>query len=295
MTTGATRTRHGCRRVCAGGSWTSPRCSAADTRQSWTSVPRPGGSRIAGARRLALSFRALRSPLGAARLAKAHPSLGSARHESVDAMLFPIQVVQLSFFRDPEGRPPGALLGAWPTLVDVADADAPEGSASAWSRRIRTGAHARGGVHYHFLPFGEGTAAAPSEGLGELLRRLAPDLFHVHGLGFARDVLALASLAPGTPIIVQDHANRPPRFWRRRVWRREMAIASGVAFCAWSRHRPFDAGLIGRHSGCTKFPNRPAGFCRDRVARRARSPGSTETRACFGWGTWTPTRTRLRS
>ena len=40
----------------------------------------------------------------------------------------------------------------------------------------------------------------------------APDIFHVQGLAFARDVLSLSSLAPGVPIILQDHADKPPRF-----------------------------------------------------------------------------------
>lgn len=160
----------------------------------------------------------------------------------------PIQVVQLSFFSDPEQRPAAQLLEAWPTLVDVADAVRRSGirvsvvQASSHRERI-----ARDGVHYHFLPFGEGQRTLPANAaLAELLRSVAPDLVHVHGLGFPRDVLALASLAPGVPIILQDHANRPPRIWRRGRWRRQMSVAAGVAFCALEQARPFArARLLG--------------------------------------------------
>ncbi len=156
-------------------------------------------------------------------------------------------VVQISFFSDPGRRLPAQLLDAWPTLVDVAEAARQSGirvsviQASTHSEHL-----ARHGVDYHFLPFGEGLRAVPEDAsLQELLRKLAPDLFHVHGLGFPRDVLSLASLTPRVPIILQDHANRPPRIWRRPLWRRAMSVASGIAFCASDQARPFaDAGLV---------------------------------------------------
>ncbi len=80
---------------------------------------------------------------------------------------------------------------------------------------------------------------------GSCFAALAPDLVHVHGLGFPRDVLSLVSLLPGVPIILQDHANKPPRFWRRALWRREMSAAAAITFCALAQARPFaDTGLL---------------------------------------------------
>jgi glycosyltransferase involved in cell wall biosynthesis len=155
--------------------------------------------------------------------------------------------VQISFFSDPEERSPARLLDAWPTLVDVAEAACRSGIrvsvVQASSHRERL---ARGDVRYYFLPFGRGQrAVAENAALGELLRSLGPDVFHVHGLGFPRDVLSLASLASGTPIILQDHANRPPRIWQRTLWRRQMSIAAGITFCALEQAQPFaDAGLV---------------------------------------------------
>ncbi len=174
-----------------------------------------------------------------------------------------LHVVQISFFSDPEGRSPAQLLDAWPTLVDVAEAASRAGigvsivQASSHSECLK-----RQGVDYYFLPFGEGQRTQPQDAaLGELLRRLSPDLFHVHGLGFPRDVVSLASLAPGTPIVLQDHANSPPRIWRRGLWRRAMSLASGIAFCVSDQARPFaDAGLIGAHTRLYDIPESTSRF-----------------------------------
>jgi glycosyltransferase involved in cell wall biosynthesis len=158
-----------------------------------------------------------------------------------------LHVVQISFFSDPAGRLPQELLEAWPSLVDVADAACRAGvrvsvvQASSHSERLD-----RNGVRYYFLPFG---AALPeirqSAAFGELLRHLVPDVLHVHGLGFLRDVVALAAIAPAIPIVLQDHANRAPRFWRRASWRRGLSVAAGITFCALQQARPFvNAGLV---------------------------------------------------
>src|SRR5258706_9451779 len=186
--------------------------------------------------------------MGAPCFEKTHPSLGSACHEPMT--IKPrrlLHVVQISFFSDPEERSPSQLLDAWPAVADGGKAACRSGNrvsvvqASSHSERLM-----RRGVHCYFLPFGEGQPAyRENAALGELLGSLAPDVLHVHGLGFPRDVLSLASLAPGVPIILQDHANGPPRIWRRALWRRQMSVAAGLAFCALEQARPFaDAGLV---------------------------------------------------
>jgi glycosyltransferase involved in cell wall biosynthesis len=158
-----------------------------------------------------------------------------------------MHVAQISFFNDPAGRSPEDLLAAWPSLVDVADAACQAGAqvsvvqACTHLRQLE-----RRGVRYYFLPFGQSSPTGAHNGaFGELLRTLAPDVCHVHGLGFHQDVLALAPLVPRIPIVLQDHASRPPRLWHRALWRRGMSIAAGIAFCALEQARPFvNAGLI---------------------------------------------------
>ena len=174
-----------------------------------------------------------------------------------------LHVVQISFFNDAEARAPAQLLDAWPSLVDVAEAAYAGGMRVSVLQACTHTAHLAGaGVHYYFQPFGE---AAASRGAGtrlrDLLRRLAPDVFHVHGLSFPRHVLSLAALAPGVPILLQDHATRPPRLWRRALWRRAMPLAAGLAFCALEQARAFaKAGLVHAHTRLYEIPESTCRF-----------------------------------
>ncbi len=174
-----------------------------------------------------------------------------------------MRVAQISFFDDPEGRTPQELLIAWPSLVDIAECASRSGprvsviQASRHTYRTQSN-----GVSYDFLPFGR---AAPTGGTGgalaTLLRELAPDVLHIQGLGFPQDTLSLASLAPGIPIVLQDHADRVPPFWRRSLWRRAFATAAGVAFCASAQSLPFVAtGLVGTRTRVYEIPESTSRF-----------------------------------
>ena len=89
----------------------------------------------------------------------------------------------------------------------------------------------------------------------------------MHGLGFPQHVLALAGLAPGVPILLQDHANRLPRLWRRTAWRRCAPLVAGVAFCSREQARPFlDAGLLDPQTLVYEIPESTSRF----------APGSRE-------------------
>jgi glycosyltransferase involved in cell wall biosynthesis len=172
-------------------------------------------------------------------------------------------VVQISFFNDPQGRSAAQLLDAWPTLVDVAEAASKPGSkvsvvqASSQSEHLE-----RNGVHYHFLPFGDASSqGAQSAEYRDLLRSLAPDVLHVHGLDFPRQVRSLAELTASVPIILQDHASSPPRIWRRASARRGMSVAAGVAFCSLDQARPFsNAGLISAATQVYEVPESTSRF-----------------------------------
>jgi glycosyltransferase involved in cell wall biosynthesis len=158
-----------------------------------------------------------------------------------------LHVVQISFFSDPQQRSPEQLMDAWPTLVDVAEAASRSAirvsvvQACPHSKQL-----VRNGVRYCFLPFGDAPSSRESvSGFRELLHGLAPDVLHVHGLGFPKHVLSMAAQAPGVPIILQDHADRPPRIWRRALWRRGAVKAAAIIFCTPEHARPFaTAGLL---------------------------------------------------
>jgi len=160
-----------------------------------------------------------------------------------------LHVAQISFFVDPQGRAPPQLLQDWPTLVDVAEATQQAGARVSVVQACAHSEHVtRNRVDYHFFTADlTAPTVANTRGLQKLIGNLQADVFHVHGLGFPRDVTVLASMLPGVPILLQDHADRPPRFWRRRSWRRAFASAAGVAFCAMEQSRPWTAaGLIGK-------------------------------------------------
>jgi glycosyltransferase involved in cell wall biosynthesis len=172
-------------------------------------------------------------------------------------------VVHIGFFLDPHGRSPAALLSAWSTLVDVAEAASTPGIRVSV---IQNCSHIeqldRNGVQYHFLPFEDASSGdAHRAAYRALLHSLAPDVFHVHGLDFSRQVLSLAELCAGVPIILQDHASRPPRIWRRASARRGMSAAAGIAFCSLDQARPFAAaGLIGASTKVYEIPESTSRF-----------------------------------
>jgi len=172
-------------------------------------------------------------------------------------------VAQISFFLDRTGRSPTQLLKAWTTLVDVAEATHRAGlRVSVVQACTETTTLDLEGVQYHFAPFGTAATAPSGEALlYELLRQLRPDVLHVHGLAFPRDVRRLVALAPAVPIVLQDHADKPPRIWRRALWRGGLAVADGLAFCARDQARPFaDAGLLGLHTHLYEIPESTSRF-----------------------------------
>jgi glycosyltransferase involved in cell wall biosynthesis len=189
-----------------------------------------------------------------------------------DAAPRPLHVVQLGLFNDPQRRKPAELLAAWTTLADVAEAAAR--AAGLRVSVVQACAHAerleRGGVRYHFLPCAETTTDARVAPLIELLRGVRPDVLHVHGLDFPRPVLSLAAALPTVPIILQDHASRPPRLWRRALQRRAFASVRGVAFCAAGQARPFrEAGVLAAHTPVYAIPETTCRFePGDRAAAR---------------------------
>jgi glycosyltransferase involved in cell wall biosynthesis len=173
-----------------------------------------------------------------------------------------LRVVQISFFTDPRGRPAAQLLKDWPTLVEVAEA---ANSAGLSVNVVQASQHSetltQGGVRYHLLPFGQGAQPARWDLLVARLTELAPDVLHVQGLDFPRDVLALARLMPEVPILLQDHASQPAPLWRRGLSQRGLAAATGVAFCCLEQARPFQRwGLLRKDIALYEIPESSCHF-----------------------------------
>ena len=156
----------------------------------------------------------------------------------------PLRVTQISFHPAPAGQCLADTLERWPSLVDIAVAAA---SAGAQVTVVQRAAHAeqlrRDGVDYRHVVADD---ADPVSDMARLLTELRPDVVHVHSLGAAAQAHALSQVLPGVPILLQDHADRMPAWWRRRRWRRWYASARGVAFTAPELARPYvSAGLFG--------------------------------------------------
>jgi glycosyltransferase involved in cell wall biosynthesis len=181
-----------------------------------------------------------------------------------------VHVMQIGFFVDPQRRSPERLLQDWYALENLATAvaTAVERVTVVQASTVE-GEISRDGVDFSFVaPDGLLTRSADFR---TRLRKLAPDVVHVHGLGFAQEVVALRELIPSVPIMLQDHAERVPRFWRRGSWKRAVAVVDGVSFCARAQSDPFvRAGLLPRHVRVIEIPGMTSRFVPgDAAAARA--------------------------
>jgi glycosyltransferase involved in cell wall biosynthesis len=184
-----------------------------------------------------------------------------------------LRIAQINPYLDLLGRPPEQLLCDWPTLGQCARAAVQAGArvdvvqCSARRDFVRCD-----GVDYHLLPLdaGDGRPSAP---LVELLGRLRPDLIHLQGLGFTREIRWLAALAPDVPLLLQDHADRPPgRPLAWLHWRRAFSHVRGLMFHAREQAMPFvRRGLVTARTRIYEVPESSCNFhpCDRDEARRA--------------------------
>ena len=184
-----------------------------------------------------------------------------------------MHVAQVNFVPPPAGMAPDEVFRHWPSLEDIAAAAAGAGTrVSVVQASPQPGRIVRDGIDYRFVELGEGAIQRPRR-LAAMLAGLRADVLHVHGLEFARDAHALSGRLPHLPILLQDHANRPPRWWRRRPWRPWFAAAAGVAFTSAELARPFvRARLFGPSTRLFAIPESSTRFTPgDRVLARAES------------------------
>jgi glycosyltransferase involved in cell wall biosynthesis len=174
-----------------------------------------------------------------------------------------MRVVQVNFFVSaPENLPSDILCGT-PALVNLAAATCEAGAEVHVIQGCGHDEHlTRQGVDFHFVRPAVGERAITgSARFAALVRELRTDVFHVHGLAFCSEVLELARLAPGTPLLVQDHADRVPRPWRRTPWRVAARHVSGYSFCAMRQSEPFArAGLLRPEARVFEIPEASSDF-----------------------------------
>lgn len=162
-----------------------------------------------------------------------------------------MHVLHVGFQLDPLQRAPEELLAAWPTLADVARAASGSGvRVTVVQAAHRDAIIERDGIVYHFVAGDlRATRRAPSwpRAHARRARSLRPDLVHVQGLSFPLQTRSLARALPGVPILVQDHADRPPPRWKRPLHRWGLAPIAGAAFTTRCQAAPFvEAGVLRR-------------------------------------------------
>ncbi|MBB6186043.1 glycosyltransferase family 4 protein [Rhodanobacter sp. MP7CTX1] len=158
-----------------------------------------------------------------------------------------LHVAQINFLQAPAGLAHDEVLERWHSLVDIAEVAASGGTrVTVVQASARDDVLTRNGIDYHFIDIRGLGAAGRGRRFARLLADIKADVLHANGLDFVGDAFAVSQCLPQLPILVQDHASRPPRWWRRPRWRRWYAAVSGVAFTALEQAQPFSAaGLFG--------------------------------------------------
>lgn len=203
------------------------------------------------------------------------------------------RVLQVSPFIPRKDREPRVLLDEWWSLKDVAraascagcrvtvlqaassDADIElHGARFVFVRtRTRSGLRARMGLWMSPIP-------------RELFRRaerIQADVIHFHSLSFPRHLDHLRKRLPDVPVLVQDHADRAPPRWRKRLYRRSLEGIAGVAFTAGEQAQPFhDVGALPIDVPVFSVPESSSGFTPGDVGA-ARSASGLHGDPCLVW------------
>jgi glycosyltransferase involved in cell wall biosynthesis len=196
-----------------------------------------------------------------------------------------LHVAQINFVPVPESLRATEVFRQWPSLVDVAEAVASSSTRVSVIQAATQPLHVvHHGIDYHFSDM-HAADSVPSRArrFASLIDDIKADVLHVHGLDFAEDTFAISQCLPHLPILFQDHANHPPRRWRRPQWRRWYKAASGVAFTALELAQPFTAaGLLGRHVQVFAIPESCCRFTRG-SRPRARAETGLYGDPCILW------------
>ncbi len=184
-----------------------------------------------------------------------------------------MHVVQINFLPAPGGLDLAALLERWPSLADIAELVASAGvRVTVLQAAARAGRLTHAGVDYRLVDMrGTHTAQGRGRHFAEALDGSGVDVLHAHSLAYADDAFAVAgNLAPGLPVVFQDHADRLPCWWRPRQ-RRRFAAAAGIAFTSLDLAQPFvAAGMFGPATRLLSIPESSSRFTPgDRALARA--------------------------
>jgi glycosyltransferase involved in cell wall biosynthesis len=147
----------------------------------------------------------------------------------------------VNFLSAPPGASPEDVFARWRSLADIAEIAVRGGARVTVLQMAETDAKLeRAGVTYRFVATG-GVRRASELGrrAAQAVAQLDADVVHVHSLAYARHAAAMSRALPGSPVLLQDHADGVPRGWRRLPWRRWYGVASGLVFTSTAQAEPF--------------------------------------------------------
>jgi glycosyltransferase involved in cell wall biosynthesis len=191
-------------------------------------------------------------------------------------MTVPLHVAQINFLAAPSDCPPARLVERWPSLADIPEAAAAGGVRVSLIQAAACDAtFVRGGIDYRFVDMrGARSARQRALRVADVVRAVGADIAHVHSLGFARPAAILRRALTGVPLLLQDHADRPPRPWLRPAWRRWYGAADGIAFTAPEQATPFtDARLFASRTRLFAIPESTSRFVPGDAGRARRETG----------------------
>jgi glycosyltransferase involved in cell wall biosynthesis len=145
---------------------------------------------------------------------------------------------------------PAALLERYRTTVGWANALAGAGVRVSVVQRFGSDAEiTRNEVSYRFVrdsALEHGGLLDRPHRLHRTIRDMRPDIVHANGLHFARQALQLRYSLPRVPVLLQDHANLPPRLWVNRwALKKPLRRLDAVSFVSREQARPWlEANLL---------------------------------------------------
>lgn len=124
----------------------------------------------------------------------------------------------------------------------------------------------RSEARYHFVhnpTFRMGSLVDRADRINQRIAALRPDAVHVDGLSFARQAARLRAHLPDAAIVLQDHANRPPRqSINRATLARSMRQIDGVVLCAKDLAEPWQkANIMPARMPLFEVPEGSSRFC----------------------------------
>ena len=146
-----------------------------------------------------------------------------------------MNVVHVGTYLDPARRSADELLGAWPTLSDLALAVSRAGAQVTVLQVAADDATlTRDSVCYEFIAertfrAGRHTLVLPRR-LARRAVALQPDVIHFHGVSLPIQCRWLQRALPTTPMLVQDHGGGHQARWRRPLQRWGLRKVSAACF-----------------------------------------------------------------